>query len=773
MTMTQQTKGTPLHLQEGQAGAAGLRDRLLRQLGALWRRILRKRALRQGMAAVLGAVFAAAQTAQGMRPFGVAYAAAAGHPLYAAVGGFLSYLLTGSGGLVFGAAVLVVLSCRMVLEGTAAGHSRSFFPLCAALSLGFTKGVVVLSGGVRAVGLLLCEMLLCFGFAMMLREARDSRSPLQLWGKLTALLGGLLALLPLQLWSLLSPAQLMGIFTVLAAGTFGGGAVGACVGAAFGGALDVAQARQPLLLITWCMAGLAAGLGGKRERLPAVLCGCAACGLTSLWLYDAPGVRQGLMECFLAAALLVLLPQKWVLPMDAAFSGAGVGLLQSRRAGGSGTAFRNLSDAVAQLGATMEALWHGETEEEDLGRVYRAACETACRSCRRRDTCWQNEYNDLQRLLADLAQPLRTNHSIEPELLPAWFTARCLRPQRFCGAVNDAYRSALRRQALQSRELQLHRLMGRQYASLGSLLEDAARRAGAGTEYDAVLENRVRRIVRAYLPRAKTTVCLTSGRLYIDLQVPKDSPECTGDHSAMLRSLEGALGVQLLEPVLLNSAQGAVLRIRQQEALGMKCSSAVRKKAGETICGDHHLTLHTDDGRCVLLLSDGMGTGKQAGALSRRALELVASFVDSGCGLAESTAAVLPVLAARFEEWGFVTLDLCEISLFTGAATLLKYGAAPGFLIREGRLTRLEARALPAGLEPMEGDAPTIQLRLQAGDRLVLLSDGVWESEETQSLLRDSAQTDGQQLANLLVEQSAHRGSNDDMTVLVVDLFDA
>ena len=73
----------------------------------------------------------------------------------------------------------------------------------------------------------------------------------------------------------------------------------------------------------------------------------------------------------------------------------------------------------------------------------------------------------------------------------------------------------------------------------------------------------------------------------------------------------------------------------------------------------------------------------------------------------------------------------------------------------------------------MEGDAPTIQLRLQAGDRLVLLSDGVWESEETQSLLRDSAQTEGQQLANLLVEQSAHRGSNDDMTVLVVDLFDA
>ena len=771
--MTQQTKGTPLHLQEGQRGAAGLRDRLLRQTAAFWRHALRKKAVQQVLAVLLGAIFAAARTAQGMRPFGVAYAAAAGHPLYAAVGAFLSYLCIGSDGMVSGAAVLVVLSCRMVLEGTAAGRSRSFFPLCAAVALGFTKGVVVLSGGLRAVGLLICEMTLCLGFALMLREARDNRSPLQLWGKLTALLGGLLALLPVQLWSLLSPARLTGAFTVLAAGAFGGGTVGACVGAAFGGALDVAQGRQPLLLMTWSMAGLAAGLGGKRERLPAVLCGCAACGLTSLWLHDAPGVRQGLMECFLSAGVLVLLPQKWLLPMDAAFSGAGVGLAQNRRPGSNGTVFRGLSDAVAQLGAAMEALWKEDTETGDLGQVYRAACETACRSCRRRDTCWQQEYGDLQRLLGDLAHPLRTNHSIEPELLPAWFTARCLRPQRFCGALNDAYRSALRRQALQSREVQLHRLMGRQYASLGTLLEDAARRAGAGTEYDAVLESRVRRVVRAYLPRAKTAVCLTAGRLYIDLQLQKDSPEVTGDHSAMLRSLEGALGVRLLEPVLLNSAQGAVLRIRQQEALALNCFSAVRKKAGETICGDHHLTLHTDDGRGVLLLSDGMGTGRQAGELSRRALELVASFVDSGCGLAESTAAVLPVLAARFEEWGFVTLDLCEVSLFTGAATLLKYGAAPGFLIREGRLTRLEARALPAGLEPMEGEPPTIHLRLQAGDRLVLLSDGVWESEQTQMLLRDSAHLDGQQLANLLVEQSAGRGSSDDMTVLVADLFDA
>ena len=729
---------------------------------------------RQGLALLLGAAFARAAVAEDIRPFGVAYIAAAGHPLAAAAGAFLSYLTLGRAGLVCGAAVMVTLTCRMVLEGTALGRKRVFFPGCAALALLFTKGVVAAAGGVRAVLLLLCECTLCLGFALMLREARDSRSPLALWGRLTAALGGILTLLPVTVWGGWSPAGLGAVFLVLCAGAFGGPAAGVCVGTAFGACVDLVLGRSPQASLIWCVTGLAAGLGKKRERLPAALMACAACGLASLWLYGRPGVRQGLLECFSAAAVLVLLPEKWLLGLEAAFAGAGAGLESGRRPMAGGTAMRGLSDAVTQLGAAMMALWHGAPEEDrDLGHVYRAACETVCRSCKRRDHCWQAGYGDLRRMLSDLAQPLREQHAIRPEQLPAWFSAGCLRPQRFCGAVNDAYRTALRRQALQQQEHRLHRVMSRQYESLSTLLEGMAARAGSGPEYDAALESRVRRVVRAYLPRAKTTVYLTGGRLQIDLLVPGDGPEATGDHSAMIRSLQGALGVALLPPAAVESTRGTVLRVRQREALRLDTRAAVRKKEGETVCGDNHLTLHTDDGRGILLLSDGMGTGARAGAMSRRALELVGSFVRSGCSLAESTAAVLPVLAARFEEWGFVILDLAEISLFTGRASLLKYGAAPGFLLREGRGTRLEARALPAGLEPMEGEPPVVQLRLREGDRLVLLSDGVWDGGRTEELLRENAGLEGQALANLLVEDAAGRGGSDDMTVLIADLHKA
>ena len=759
----------PEHPRETLAAAAKAHIRRLRQA------LTEHKLLQQAAAFVLGALFARAETARGMCPFGVAYASAAGHPLAAAAGAFFSYLLSGRGGLVCAAAVMVTLTCRMVLAGTALSRRPFFFPGCAALTLLCTKGVVVLSSGVRAVLLLLCETALCLGFALLLREARDPRSPLSLWGRLTAALGGMLAFLPLSLWGVLSPSRLAGVFLTLSAGVYGGTAAGACVGLALGAGLDLSLGQGPLLALTWCVSGLSAGLCGKKERLSAALSACAAFGVTALWLSGLPVVRQGLMECFLASAVLVLLPEKRLLALDAAFAGASASLETSRRPSAGGAALHGLSDAVAQLGAAMEAFFQRPAPDSpDLARVWRAACETACRSCKRKDTCWQTEQGELHRLLSDLSVPLRENHALHPEQLPSWFTARCLRPQRFCGAVNDAYRAHLRRRALQAQEQSVHRIMGRQYASLGTVLEGLAARSGVGAEYDAVLENRVRRIVRAYLPRAKTAVCLLEGRLQIDLQLPADLP-AEGDHSAMLRSLEGALGTRLLPPVTVPAARGSLLRIRQQEALQLTVYPAVRKKEGESVCGDCHLTLHTDDGRGVLLLSDGMGTGKQAGEMSRRALELVRSFLSAGCSLAESTAAVLPVLAARFEEWGFVTLDLWEVSLFTGRATLLKYGAAPGFLLRDGRRTRLDARALPAGLEPLEEPVPTIELRLRAGDRLVLLSDGVWDSGFTEDFLRDNAHLPGQALANLLLEEALRRGSADDMTVLVADLssFDA
>lgn len=719
--------------------------------------------IRWAVNALAGAVFAVARFSGGMRPFGVAYATAGGQALPAAMGAFLAYLLFGGRtGLVYAAATAVILTCRMVLDGTALAEKRWFYPACAATALFCTRFVIL--EDLQSFLLLLCETALCAACSMLLREGRDKRSPLAVWGRAAAGLCLLLAALPLHV-GIFSPARMIAALVTLAAGCFGGGAAGACVGAIYGAGIDLSAGTGPFFALIWCVAGLSAGPGGRKDRLMAAMSFCTAGGVICLWLSQESGAMAALAELFLAGGGFLLLPRRLRVALETAFAGA-AGSGRWVRPGASQALLR-LSEAVGQLGQVMDGRWEGVSRDPgDLSTVYRSACETACRSCRRRDVCWQQEQSALKTMLADLADTLRSRHALEPENLPAWFRGTCLHSERFCGAVNDAYREALRREARLRREDTVRGVMSAQYESLEALLDSVAGRAGMGADYDPALEERVRRVVRAYLPRAGTAVCLTGGRLQIDLLLSDGGAALSGDVGTMLRSLQGALGVELLPPETVSSRKGTCWRICQREKWNLEVRAAVRKKEGEAVCGDSFRQLRTDDGRAILLLSDGMGTGKQAGEISARALELVSSFVRSGCSLAESTSAVLPVLAARFTEWGFVTLDLLEVNLFTGQAALLKYGAAPGFLLREGRLTQFSAEALPAGLEPPGRQIPAAHLRLREGDRIVLMSDGVWENPDTESLLRDGGGLEGQALANALIREAARKGVCDDMTVL-------
>lgn len=724
--------------------------------------------LREIAAAGLGAWFSAAKTAAGMRPFGVAYIAAAGYPLPAAAGAFLMNLLHGSAqdGLLYCAAVTVMLTCRMLFADKPVEKNRFFAPLCATLALVIPKSIALRSG--NALLLLLCEGALCGVFALLLEEAGNPRSPLRDWGKITAFLAWTLTLLPLTLFGI-SPARVAGSFVCMLASCFAGAAAGCCVGAVYGISVDLSAGEAPFFALIWSLSALAGGVFGKKARLENALSFCISGGLLCLWLYDQPRALPGFYEMFLAGVLLVLLPEKRLIPAERLFAGLSGETEHKKITAAAAQAMRGLSAAVEQLGSVMDGLWNGlpsADPQQDPGAVWRTAVERSCRDCPRSGVCWQKDRHTMQNLLNDLTPVLQKKHALGLPDLPAWFAGSCLQTALFCGSVNDAFREALRRRARAGELRAQQNAMRQQYASLSALLESAAGRAGAGVEYDTALESRVRRIVRAYHPGAKAGVCLVNGSLQIELLFPKETEEFL-EWSPLIRTLESAFSAHFLPPEALESRKGQLFRLRQQAVFRLESYGCTRTKPGESVCGDSYRCFTTEDGRAILLLSDGMGTGERAARLSRQALELVSGFVRSGCGLAESTAAVLPVLAARFSEWGFVTLDLIEINLFSGRSAALKYGAAPGLLLREGRILRFSTRRLPAGLEEGQEDIPPFSLRLQAGDRLLLLSDGVWDACDPEALLRENAALPGKELAELLL--SAGEDVSDDRTVIVAD----
>ncbi|MEG2119694.1 MAG: SpoIIE family protein phosphatase, partial [Pseudoflavonifractor sp.] len=123
---------------------------------------------------------------------------------------------------------------------------------------------------------------------------------------------------------------------------------------------------------------------------------------------------------------------------------------------------------------------------------------------------------------------------------------------------------------------------------------------------------------------------------------------------------------------------------------------------------------------------------------------------------------------------GFTTIDLLKVDLFTGTAAVYKYGAAPTYLRKGDKVTRISGAALPAGLAMGEGAPDTTALTLTAGDYVMLVSDGVavGEGDGWLRALVGGFQGDSpKDLALALMEGSeTAAGGTDDRTVIALKI---
>ena len=146
------------------------------------------------------------------------------------------------------------------------------------------------------------------------------------------------------------------------------------------------------------------------------------------------------------------------------------------------------------------------------------------------------------------------------------------------------------------------------------------------------------------------------------------------------------------------------------------------------------------------------------------------------CGCWKSSSGRGWTLARRGEEeGGFTTVDLLQIDLFNGKSAVYKLGAAPTYLRRGGGVERLSGESLPAGVNAGAAAGPDhFDLSLEAGDCVVLVSDGVTTGKEDRWLRKLLGEFDGvspQALAARILQGSDLRDrSGDDRTVIVIKL---
>ncbi|MCM1040213.1 MAG: SpoIIE family protein phosphatase [Ruminococcus sp.] len=203
-------------------------------------------------------------------------------------------------------------------------------------------------------------------------------------------------------------------------------------------------------------------------------------------------------------------------------------------------------------------------------------------------------------------------------------------------------------------------------------------------------------------------------------------------------------------------------------------------KETEKISGDNYSFEEIEQGRMIVILSDGMGSGEKASKESGRVIEMTERLLEAGFRKEAAIQVINGALAAGGQEQNMSTLDLCELNLYTGACEFIKVGAACTYIKRENLVDRLSARNLPLGLF-QQIEPETMYRQLQDGDYIIMLSDGVLEALEQgigeeilPEIIGRTSHTNPGQIANQILSYCLHQSKGqvrDDMTVLVTGIW--
>jgi stage II sporulation protein E len=165
-----------------------------------------------------------------------------------------------------------------------------------------------------------------------------------------------------------------------------------------------------------------------------------------------------------------------------------------------------------------------------------------------------------------------------------------------------------------------------------------------------------------------------------------------------------------------------------EEARKFGVLTGIAQSAKKGVCGDSHAFAGLKDGRYLLMLCDGMGSGEKARHESEAAVSLIENFYLAGFDDTTIFDTINRLMVLKSPEEMFSTVDLCMIDLVERHADFTKIGAERTYILRGKEVYTVHAGALPMGI--LDDVAPiSVRKKLKEGDLIVMFTDGIGDLE--------------------------------------------
>ena len=242
--------------------------------------------------------------------------------------------------------------------------------------------------------------------------------------------------------------------------------------------------------------------------------------------------------------------------------------------------------------------------------------------------------------------------------------------------------------------------------------------------------------------------------------------------------IEKILTKVLKEKIVFNEeiSVGKRLNFLSDDKYIMAIGMAKETKTKSEISGDSTLNIRLKDGKYLVAISDGMGSGKQAKESSKQTLKLLENLLLSGFNKKISLDLINSSLINKNTET-FATLDIAIIDLYKGNIEFIKSGACPTYIKNKKRVQMIKSSSLPTGI--IEGaHVQSFDKDIEQGEIMLMCSDGILDSNVeyknkelwVKYMLEDIETSNTQKIADLITNEAIDNNfgvSKDDMSVIV------
>ena len=487
------------------------------------------------------------------------------------------------------------------------------------------------------------------------------------------------------------------------------------------------------------------------------------------------------LPCIITAVCTMIIPKKYYQKLseqyNSSFSNRSMESVINRTQNAIHSRLLKLSQVFFEMDKVFRGMIKGRASEDELKFLMLTELKgKLCVDCPEKNRCHKLYSDETEKILCALIDKAFVNGRVTLIDIPTTLTGRCFKINQLVYIINDLISQYKSYATLVGNIDASKVLISEQLYGVSDVLHRLADESKKTVDFDDGLEKRISDELLYNDIVASDVIVYHKNENVVSctLEVKKEDSLKSKISSIVSKITKTKMIVE--NDQTSPHAGWQILTLKNAPKFDVIFGTSACTKSSSTKSGDTYSLIRIEEGKILMALCDGMGSGEKAQKTSTTAISLVENFYKAGFQSDIILSCVNKFLSLGGQDT-FSCLDMSIIDLNSGAVDFVKLGATLGFIKHGDTISTVECESLPLGI--ISTLSPTIKSTIvKSGDMIVLATDGVADSfssdEEYTDFVNNTKTLNPQELADAIMDKALennHGVAVDDMTILVAKIF--